>query len=430
MKHKFLTIIVLCITLLCCIAGLTACGENPQGENGNNGGNDTVIETPDDTDTPAVDENPQGLDFYLLSDGTYAVEAGKAKYLEEIVIPATYNGKAVTSIGNDAFYNCSSLKSITIPDSITSIGELAFVACNSLTKVNYTGKIDGWCEINFADDGYGNPLNNENTLLYINDKLVTEANITTATKINAGAFYSCKALTSVTIGNSVTSIGDAAFYNCSSLTSVTIPDSVTSIGRNAFSDCGSLTSVTIPDGVTSIGYGAFRGCSKLQYNEYDNAYYLGNETNPYVVLMKVKSTDISSCTINENTKVIYNNAFYGCRSLTSITIPDSVTSIEYAAFMYCSSLTSITIPDSVTSIEGYAFHFCSSLTSATIGNSVTFLGGQSFEGCRKLNDFYYNGTAEEWQAIEKHLFKYPIEDHNPSPYVVHCSDMDLITNQN
>ena len=131
---------------------------------------------------------------------------------------------SVTSIGNVAFLNCSSLTSVTIPNSVTSIGERTFQYCSSLTSVTIPNSV---------------------------------------TSIGYEAFYGCSGLTSVTIGNSVTSIGSEAFYGCSGLTSVTIGNSVTSIGWYAFSGCTSLTSVTIGNSVTSIGRYAFEGCSSL-----------------------------------------------------------------------------------------------------------------------------------------------------------------------
>ncbi len=141
---------------------------------------------------------------------------------------------------------------------------------------------------------------------------------------------------------SVTAIGNRAFKECSLLISVTIPDTITDIGEEAFYGCRSLTSIEIPNNVTSIGNGAFWNCDNLQYNEYDNALYLGNATNKYLYLAKAKSKDITGCIINENCKFIGSSAFSGCNSLTNIVIPDSVTSIGEDAFYKCSSLTSVT----------------------------------------------------------------------------------------
>ena len=179
------------------------------------------------------------------------------------------------------------------------------------------------------------------------------------TSIGSEAFYYCKGLTSVTIGNSVTSIGGAAFAHCTGLTSVTIGNSVTSIGESAFSGCSGLTSVTIGNSVTSIGDWAFANCSGL-----------------------------TSVTIGNSVTSIGSSAFSGCSGLTSVTIPNSVTSIGEWAFAHCTGLTSVTIPNSVTSIGNYAFYGCYDLTSITIGNSVTSIGYNAFAFCTNLTDFY------------------------------------------
>ena len=205
---------------------------------------------------------------------------------------------SVTRIGYDAFYGCSKLTSITIPDSVTSIGNYAFYGCSKLTSVTIPNSV---------------------------------------TSIGDGAFYGCSGLTSVTIpdincfynkkfssvfsgysnlrvtiNDGVTRIGYEAFYGCSGLTSVTIPDSVTSIGNYAFDGCSGLTSVTIPNSVTSIGSSAFSGC-----------------------------TGLTSITIPNSVTSIGSSAFYDCSGLTSITIPDSVTSIGNYAFAGCKKLETI-----------------------------------------------------------------------------------------
>ena len=194
------------------------------------------------------------------------------------------------SIGNEAFFGCSSLTSITIPSSVTSIGSYAFVDCSKLTRVNITD-LSAWINVNKSwylfDTGYS---------LYLNGTILKEIEIPdSVTSIGSFAFYYCSSLTSVTIPDSVTSIGSYAFCGCSSLTSVTIPDSVTSIGYNAFYNCTALTSVTIPDSMKSIGSSAFFSCSKLK-----DVYYAGTEEEWNAISIADYNTPLKNATIHFN----------------------------------------------------------------------------------------------------------------------------------
>ena len=271
-------------------------------------------------------------------------------------------GDGVTTIGDKAFYYCYSLTSVTIPDSVTTIGDYAFYGCSSLTSITIPDSVTTIGEWAFSNC----------------DSLTSITIPDSVTTIGDYVFSNCDNLTSVTIGDSVTTIGDDAFRDCSSLTSVTIPDSVTTIGDDAFRDCNSLTSVTIGDSVTTIGYSAFRYCISLtSVTIPDSVTTIGD-------FAFSNCDSLTSVTIGDSVTTIGDNAFYSCGSLTSVTIGDSVTTIGEDAFCYCSSLTSVTIPDSVTTIGDFAFFNCSSLTSVTIPDSVTTIGEWAFCSCGSL----------------------------------------------
>lgn len=166
----------------------------------------------------------------------------------------------ITSIGEYAFDECVSLTSITIPTDVTSMGYMAFFGCHNLTNVYYKGTIDQWIRIRFKSE-ISNPLYYAKNL-YINNELVTEANLTRAAKINRFAFCGYRSLKSITIPDGVKTIGTGAFYNCSGLTSVVIPESVTSISYNAFDGCRELKKVIIKNANVRIAPSAFLNCSE------------------------------------------------------------------------------------------------------------------------------------------------------------------------
>ncbi|MCP4930002.1 MAG: leucine-rich repeat domain-containing protein [Gammaproteobacteria bacterium] len=182
---------------------------------------------------------------YEIKDDEVTITDFNTRASGELIIPASIEGKLVTSIGRKAFSDCYNLTSITIPDSVTSIGELAF-AHSRMTSITIG---NGVTSIGKRAFGYAGMTS------------ITIGN--SVTSIGEWAFSDCPNLTSLTIPGSVTSIGGFAFNDCKSLTSITIGNGVTSIGRYAFQYCYKLTSITIPDSVTSIALKAFYNCRNL-----------------------------------------------------------------------------------------------------------------------------------------------------------------------
>ena len=295
-------------------------------------------------------------------------------------------------ICNGAFYQCRSINSINIPDSVTSIGKSVFSSCVSLTNINIPDSVVKMAGNPFA--GWHGSLYNEsksfiyeNHVLFNADKTIIIAyraddelyNIPDSViSIEDYAFYECKSLTRINIPNSVTSIGECAFIRCQSLTRINIPDSMTSIGDNAFRNCESLTSINLPDSVTSIGKSAFAWCKSLtSINIPDSVTSIGDRAFSFC-------ESLTCINIPDRVTSIGDHAFRNCESLTSINLPDSVTSIGKSAFAWCSSLTHINIPDTVTSIGDSAFFKCESLTSINIPDCVTSIGDSAFFECESL----------------------------------------------
>ena len=372
-----------------------------------------------------------------------AQNAFSGSVASNVTIPDSF-----TSIGESAFYNCSSLTSVTIPSSVTSIGFNAFRDCSSLTSVTIPSSVASIVGSAFFGCSSLTSVTIPGSVTSIgSDAFCGCSSLTSVTIpgsvtfIGYGAFYSCSSLTSVTIPGSVTSIGNSTFANCTSLTSVTIPGSVASIGNSAFAHCTSLTSVTIPSSVASIGSDAFSSCSSLASvtipssvtSIEDNAFtntpiiYCDVEYKPRdwgarwasdtctviwgyvetiedngikyavsefdgnriasVVDLSEAGNDISIPSEVNGIKVDSVNAAIWkdlSETLESIKIADGVEIKGSWSFQTFKKLKSVSLNNSITSIGSYSFYKCSSLSSVTIPDSVTSIGYQAFYCCSSL----------------------------------------------
>lgn len=365
----------------------------------------------------------------LVTTPTNQVEvvAGENKYSGDITIPATtiFNGQKcdVIGIAEEAFSGCSTLTSITIPNSMKHIGEYAFRGCNALEKTNFMGDIADWCDIKFGG-AYANPISASYNF-YLNDSEVKDLVIpNTVDSIHAYAFDCGNSITSVALPNSVVYIGEGAFYR-TYINEIIIPKSVTSIEERVLSGCNALTSIIVEEG-------------NPVYDSRDNSNAI-IETNSNTLIAGCVTTDIpntimhigpyafsylsslKAVEIPNNVITTGNYAFYACSYLESITIPNSISHIGDGALYACYSLNSIVveegnsvydsrnncnaiietttnslivacqntiIPNSVTNIVEDAFFNCRNITSITLPNSVTNIEPFAFYFCSSLDTIY------------------------------------------
>lgn len=382
--------------------------------------------------------------------------------LTNVIIP-----EGVTSIGKSAFQVCSNLATINIPSTVTAIGEDAFNACLGLEKVTIDSEIIGgladshsmgylveWAKMVYVKDGieanyiakkyylvntdltgYKKYINENQTTEDFEFKITSENTVTlvgyigSATEVTVPSTIEVegKEFTVTTIGVEADSSWDGAFGHESDITSIVLPTTITSIGDYAFAYCSNLTNISIPSGILSIGRSPFSSCNKLVYNEYSNGYYLGNAENKHVILCDVIDTSVQTFDIHDDCKIIGEETFLDCASMTQISVPDGIVNIgnnsgnssnmfydlanltyyEYANGYYLgnetnkylilvdmiddsvtefeihssckilasqsvgwSDIASIVIPENVTSIGGYSFYACAYLSTITIDSAL------------------------------------------------------------
>ena len=321
-----------------------------------------------------------------------------------VTIPSTLDGHTVEAIADGVFWNCSSLTSVSIPDSVQLIGACAFADCSSLTNVSIPDSVSTIGTASFENCS-------SLTSVSIPDSVTTIADC---------AFRSCSSLTNVTIPNSVPTIGQASFENCSSLTSVSIPDSVKTIGLNAFAGCERLEKVMVGSGVTFIDSVAFAYCANLtRVAFWGNAPVIGWEIfldSPAVTVYRLMAATGWGDSFSGRPVACdyeYTLQWSGC-TITRYTGSDVNVAIPFkaegyytvrwiggGAFQNCSNLTSVIVPGCVAQIQARAFKGCVSLESVTLCAPRSLeLGMEAFAGCTGLTEVAFLGNAPQSVAAD------------------------------
>lgn len=252
---------------------------------------------------------------------------------------------------------CDSLVTLTMSYTIESIDTYAFSNIN-LENFYYNGTIDEWCMIKFNNFN-SNPMRGANNLYMINSSLgyilVNDISVPSGiTQINNYQFYGFKGKT-ITLPAGITSIGESAFSYASGIESISLPDGVTTIGMYAFFTCENLKTIRIPSSITDVGVRAFEGCNKLIYSEdsANSGYYLGNETNSYVLYAKAKNNSTGEIIIGAQTNAILDNALNSLDdSITIIHIKAKITEFNMYQLSSCKNLTEILLPITLTNLYG------------------------------------------------------------------------------
>ncbi len=332
------------------------------------------------------------FEYNINDKGTVTVSKYKGS-ASSLSIPSQIDGKAVTNIGRFAFLNNSTLKSVTIPDTITDIEGNAFTLCTALAGVNIPSGVESIADTSFSrcksltaiNTDSGNKIYASNDgILYNTGKarlVICPAgkqgivSISDGTQeIAAEAFYGCTEVTEINVPDSVKTIGASAFSGCEGLVKIRLSAGLTELAANVLNGCHAIESVTVPEGVTKIGSGAFISCSSL------------------------KSVFLPS-TLTETGSSI----FVRCTSLSQIKLPKNLKAISESAFTSCTSLSEIVLPDGMTGIGNNSFNNCTALKKAYIPESVTSIGSGCFYNCPDLTIYGKTGSRAETYANENSI---------------------------
>ncbi len=410
--------------------------------------NDVKSETEEMTSQETVEQQiplreSEGLKFWSIGNNTcYVMDIGTCKD-NILVIPATSpKGETVVGVKDRAFYACSQINYVYLPDTVKSIGEAAFFKCRSLSSVelNNVETIGDFAfsECNFSLISIPQSVKSIGRAAFcLNDRL-SSVRVHPDNLYYRGMRYGLIEIQTGTLilgcaddgyvflnsNEGIKAIGDFAFYNNEALRWFDTNGVIEKVGVYAFSGCKNVTEIGIDDGLKEIGAGAFSGCSSLQYMKlYDSVTYIGAESmgglassNGLGILQGCTSlkevyigtgiTEIPAYTFAgctnlttiephseqgylKNVKSIGFNAFKNCQSLTEIPLPSGLETIQNGAFVNCFNLKRLEIPEEVTFPTGTygLFRNCYNLESVNLPANTERIDNSCFMSCSSLKSF-------------------------------------------
>ena len=348
-----------------------------------------------------------GIEFDVYYDGNYCLISGAFNQITgDVYVSAYYNEKRVIGVKDNAFTDCSRMTSINLPSGIYSIGKQTFKGCTSLSSILLPDTL-----INIDDEAFAECTSL--TEITLPESLIS---------IGKNAFSNCLGLQVIELGSNVEEINGESFNNMESLESIfvsednpyfttidgnlyskdgkvlikyasgkteevfNIPDSVEVISEYAFDNAKSLKKINISNNLYEIKTNGIYQCENIEYTTLDDIFYLGNENNPYQILLSMTDLTKSDITLPEGVQIICSNAFQDCINLVSIKMNDGLTSIGDSAFSGCTSLETINLPSSLITIGDRAFYNCSSLKDFEFPDYLETIGKYAFYSCVSLEN--------------------------------------------
>lgn len=332
----------------------------------------------------------------------------------------------VTSIGYEAFEDCTALTTITIPSTLQDIDYNAFYNCSSLSIVYWNAK-------NMSSPTHYSEFPNRPFSDPVGNNMSPITTIVFGESVERIPAYLCSGhttLKSVTLPNSVIVVEPFAFRGCTGLTEpiynnkvfaympsdysgeYTIPDGIVSIAGGAFSGCSSITSITLPESVTEIGYNAFYDCTGINSPVYNATIYA-----------RCPITMEGEYSIPEGTKKIGSSAFANAKLLTKINIPNSIVEIGEEAFYKCEGLSSLDLPTEIASIGNQAFQGCKNITDVVLGDSLKSIGDRMFYECENLQTITFKTQTPPTlsETLPKYIYKDEVTDWSSTLGNISCT---------